>query len=85
MLQAYREVFEYLIEDFKTYKPLLSAVKNEYEMMLSYQRETIRQMEPLKVAHIFVFLLTCAVSCCEIDLTFYLAEVTLTFKIVCGL
>ena len=25
-LQAYREVFEYLIEDFKTYKPLLSKV-----------------------------------------------------------
>ena len=25
-LQAYREVFEYLIEDFKTYKPLLSQV-----------------------------------------------------------
>lgn len=48
-LKAHREVFEYLIEDFKTYKPLLSGIKNEYEMMLSYQRELIRQMEPLKV------------------------------------
>lgn len=47
-LQAHREVFEYLIEDFKTYKPLLSAIKNEYEMVLSAQREQVRQMEPLK-------------------------------------
>lgn len=47
-LQAHREVFEYLIEDFKTYKPLLSAIKNEYEMMLSYQRQQIRDLEPLK-------------------------------------
>ncbi|XP_059164929.1 translin-associated factor X-interacting protein 1-like [Physella acuta] len=47
-LQAHREVFEYLIEDFKTYKPLLSAIKNEYEMMLGYQRQQIRQLEPLK-------------------------------------
>ncbi|XP_072013895.1 translin-associated factor X-interacting protein 1-like [Amphiura filiformis] len=47
-LQAYREVFEYLIEDFKTYKPLLSAIKNEYELMLAQQREQIRELEPLK-------------------------------------
>lgn len=47
--QAFREVFEYLIEDFKTYKPLLSAIKNEYEMKLSHQREQIRELEPLKV------------------------------------
>ncbi|KAK3746382.1 hypothetical protein QZH41_018214, partial [Actinostola sp. cb2023] len=48
VLQAFREVFEYLIEDFKTYKPLLSAVKQEYEMMLVHQREAIRDLEPLK-------------------------------------
>ena len=48
--QAHREVFEYLIEDFKTYRPLLSAIKNEYEMMLAYQNEVIRQLEPLKVS-----------------------------------
>jgi hypothetical protein len=48
-LQAHREVFEYLIEDFKTYKPLLAAIKNEYEMMLAFQRQQIRQLEPLKV------------------------------------
>lgn len=47
-LQAHREVFEYLIEDFRTYRPLLSAIKNEYEMMLSYQRNVVRQLEPLK-------------------------------------
>ena len=42
-------MFEYLIEDFKTYKPLLSAIKHEYEMMLVHQREKIRELEPLKV------------------------------------
>ncbi|XP_069112675.1 translin-associated factor X-interacting protein 1-like [Argopecten irradians] len=47
-LQAHREVFEYLIEDFKTYKPLLSSIKNEYEMMLSFQRQQIRELDPLK-------------------------------------
>ncbi|XP_030059525.1 translin-associated factor X-interacting protein 1 [Microcaecilia unicolor] len=46
-LQPYREVFEFFIEDFKTYKPLLSAVKNEYEITLAQQREKIRSMEPL--------------------------------------
>lgn len=47
-LQAYREAFEYLLEEFKTYKPILSMIKNEYEMMLSLQREKIRELEPLK-------------------------------------
>lgn len=47
-LQAFREAFEYLIEDFKTYRPLLSAIKNEYEMMIVHQREKIRELEPLK-------------------------------------
>ncbi|KAM4614055.1 translin-associated factor X-interacting protein 1 [Discoglossus pictus] len=47
-LQPYREVFEYFIEDFKTYKPLLSAIKSEYEVTLAHQREQIRALEPLK-------------------------------------
>ncbi|XP_019638236.1 PREDICTED: translin-associated factor X-interacting protein 1-like [Branchiostoma belcheri] len=47
-LQAHREVFEYLIEDFKTYKPLLSSIKNEYETMLAHLRQQIRDLEPLK-------------------------------------
>lgn len=38
VFQVYREVFEYLIEDFKIYKFLLFGIKNEYEMMLVYQR-----------------------------------------------
>ncbi|XP_051884493.1 translin-associated factor X-interacting protein 1 isoform X2 [Pristis pectinata] len=47
-LQAYREVFEYFIEDLKTYKPLLSAIKNEYEIALARQRNRIRELEPLQ-------------------------------------
>ncbi|KAK2496177.1 hypothetical protein MC885_001871 [Smutsia gigantea] len=47
-LQPYREIFEFFIEDFKTYKPLLSSIKNAYEMMLAHQREKIRALEPLK-------------------------------------
>ncbi|XP_040536811.1 translin-associated factor X-interacting protein 1 isoform X3 [Gallus gallus] len=33
-LQPYREIFEFFIDNFKTYKPLLSAIKNEYEATL---------------------------------------------------
>lgn len=47
-LQAFREVFEYLIDDFKTYKPLLSQIKSEYENLLTCYREKIRDLEPLK-------------------------------------
>ncbi|XP_076988874.1 translin-associated factor X-interacting protein 1 isoform X1 [Tamandua tetradactyla] len=47
-LQPFREIFEFFIEDFKTYKPLLSSIKNAYEMMLAHQRERIRALEPLK-------------------------------------
>ncbi|XP_054956318.1 translin-associated factor X-interacting protein 1 isoform X16 [Pan paniscus] len=47
-LQPYREIFEFFIEDFKTYKPLLSSIKNAYEGMLAHQREKIRALEPLK-------------------------------------
>ncbi|NXT87306.1 TXIP1 protein, partial [Anhinga rufa] len=47
-LQPYREVFEFFIDNFKTYKPLLSAIKNEYEATLAHQKMTIRALEPLK-------------------------------------
>lgn len=47
-VQAHREVFEYLVEDFKTYKPIFAAIKNEYEMMLSHQDSYIKQLEPLQ-------------------------------------
>nr|XP_044994507.1 translin-associated factor X-interacting protein 1 [Jaculus jaculus] len=53
-LQPYREIFEFFIEDFKTYKPLLSSIKNAYEMMLAHQREKIRALEPLKAKLITV-------------------------------
>ncbi|POI34170.1 hypothetical protein CIB84_002078 [Bambusicola thoracicus] len=46
--QPYREIFEFFIDNFKTYKPLLSAIKNEYEATLAHQKETIRALEPLK-------------------------------------
>ncbi|XP_010167644.2 translin-associated factor X-interacting protein 1-like, partial [Antrostomus carolinensis] len=47
-LQPYREVFEFLIDIFKTYKPLLSAIKKEYEATLAHQKTQIRALEPLK-------------------------------------
>jgi len=47
--QAHREVFEHLMEDFKTYKPLLSAIKNEYDLYISYLQLQIAELEPLKV------------------------------------
>ncbi|XP_040265056.1 translin-associated factor X-interacting protein 1 [Bufo bufo] len=47
-LQPYRDVFDYFMEDFKTYKPLLCAIKNEYEVTLAHQREQIRALEPLR-------------------------------------
>ncbi|XP_010610570.1 translin-associated factor X-interacting protein 1 isoform X5 [Fukomys damarensis] len=47
-LQPYREIFEFFIEDFKTYKPLLSSIKNAYELMLAHQKEKIQALEPLK-------------------------------------
>ncbi|XP_066569657.1 translin-associated factor X-interacting protein 1 [Amia ocellicauda] len=47
-LQAYQEVFGYFIEDFKTYKPLLAAIKNEYEVTLAHLRGQIRSLEPLR-------------------------------------
>ena len=48
-LQAHREVFEYLIEGFKMYKPILSAIKNEYELYLHYLEEIVRELRPIRV------------------------------------
>ncbi|KND01399.1 uncharacterized protein SPPG_03209 [Spizellomyces punctatus DAOM BR117] len=47
-LQVYREVFDRFIEEFKTYEPLLSQVKNEYEMALQAQRRALDKLEPLQ-------------------------------------
>ncbi|XP_041964706.1 translin-associated factor X-interacting protein 1 isoform X2 [Alosa sapidissima] len=53
-LQTYREVFDCFIEDFKTYKPLLTAIKNEYEATLAYMRDQIRELEPLRTQLVLV-------------------------------
>ncbi|GAA6221259.1 translin-associated factor X-interacting protein 1 isoform X2 [Lates japonicus] len=47
-LQVYRNVFGCLIKEFKTYQPLLSAIKKEYENTLAYQQDQIRELEPLR-------------------------------------
>ena len=48
-VKVFREVFSTIIDDFKTYKPLLSAIKNEYEIMLTYFQEKVNELEPLRV------------------------------------
>jgi hypothetical protein len=47
-LQVYREAFSYFMEDFKTYKPLLSAIKNEYELLLDKYISRLHYIPPLK-------------------------------------
>ncbi|CAF1133761.1 unnamed protein product [Rotaria sordida] len=47
-LQVFREVFSTIIDDFKTYKPLLSAIKNEYEIMLTHLSDKVKELEPLR-------------------------------------
>lgn len=48
--QVFREVFATIIDGFKTYKPLLSSIKNEYEIMLIHLQDKIRELEPLRVS-----------------------------------
>ncbi|KAI3371659.1 hypothetical protein L3Q82_024223, partial [Scortum barcoo] len=47
-LQVYRDVFGCFIKEFKTYQPLLSAIKREYENTLAYQQDQLRALEPLQ-------------------------------------
>ncbi|XP_030280708.1 translin-associated factor X-interacting protein 1 isoform X2 [Sparus aurata] len=47
-LQVYRDVFGCFIREFKTYQPLLSAIKKEYETTLAHQQEQIRELEPMR-------------------------------------
>uniref|UniRef100_A0A3Q3M775 Translin-associated factor X interacting protein 1 n=1 Tax=Mastacembelus armatus TaxID=205130 RepID=A0A3Q3M775_9TELE len=47
-LQVYRNVFGCFIKEFKTYQPLLCAIKKEYENTLAYQQDQIRELEPLQ-------------------------------------
>nr|XP_020499920.1 translin-associated factor X-interacting protein 1 isoform X1 [Labrus bergylta] len=47
-LQIYRDVFGRFIKEFKTYQPLLSAIKKEYENILTFQQDQIQKLEPLQ-------------------------------------
>ncbi|XP_029952598.1 translin-associated factor X-interacting protein 1 [Salarias fasciatus] len=47
-LQVYSRAFACFIRAFKTYQPLLSAIKKEYENSLVHQQEQIRELEPLR-------------------------------------
>ncbi|XP_056334952.1 translin-associated factor X-interacting protein 1 isoform X2 [Danio aesculapii] len=53
-LQVYQEVFGYLIEEFKTYKPILSAIKKEYDITLAHLRDQIRDLLPLRAKLVLV-------------------------------
>jgi hypothetical protein len=48
-LQAHREAFEYLINEFKTYKPIMSTIKNEYELYIEQLQATLLRLKPLEV------------------------------------
>ncbi|KAM9753244.1 translin-associated factor X-interacting protein 1 isoform 1-T2 [Menidia menidia] len=43
-LQVYRNVFGCFISAFRTYQPLLSAIKNEYENALAHQQDQIQEL-----------------------------------------
>lgn len=47
-LQVYREAFTFFIEDFRTYKPILSAIKAEYEGMLDKYAQRLHFIPPLQ-------------------------------------
>ena len=38
----------YVIDDFKTYRPILSAIKNEYDMLLDKYAKRLHYIQPLK-------------------------------------
>ncbi|TRY86672.1 hypothetical protein DNTS_005017 [Danionella cerebrum] len=52
--KIYQEVFSYLIEEFKTYKPILFAIKNEYDVTLAHLRDQIHDLLPLKAKLVLV-------------------------------
>ncbi|KAJ3286765.1 Chk1 protein kinase, partial [Borealophlyctis nickersoniae] len=45
-LQVYREVWDYFIQEFKTYEPLLTAIKHEYETTIQEQRQELDKLYP---------------------------------------
>ncbi|KAJ7311949.1 hypothetical protein JRQ81_006271 [Phrynocephalus forsythii] len=44
-LQPYREVFEFFMEEFTTYKPLLASIKNEYDLTIAHLQQKIHSLE----------------------------------------
>nr|XP_016851707.1 PREDICTED: translin-associated factor X-interacting protein 1 [Anolis carolinensis] len=44
-LQPYKEVFEFFMEEFKTYKPLLASIKNEYDLTIAHLQEKLHSLE----------------------------------------
>ncbi|KAI8918748.1 hypothetical protein BC831DRAFT_516103 [Entophlyctis helioformis] len=47
-LQVFREAFDHFINEFKTYQPILSEIKNEYDHVVQAQREQLDKQESLK-------------------------------------
>ncbi|XP_041853039.1 translin-associated factor X-interacting protein 1 isoform X2 [Melanotaenia boesemani] len=47
-LQVYGNVFSCFMSACRTYQPLLSAIKKEYENTLAHQQDQIRELEPLR-------------------------------------
>eukprot|EP00753_Platysulcus_tardus_P003422 PLAT12454.13.p1 GENE.PLAT12454.13~~PLAT12454.13.p1 ORF type:complete len:1222 (-),score=621.41 PLAT12454.13:105-3770(-) len=47
-LQVFREVFQAFMEEFRTYKPLLSQIKNEYEQLVEKYSLRLQAIPPLK-------------------------------------
>uniref|UniRef100_A0A0L8GGN3 Translin-associated factor X-interacting protein 1 N-terminal domain-containing protein n=2 Tax=Octopus bimaculoides TaxID=37653 RepID=A0A0L8GGN3_OCTBM len=47
-LQAHQEAFEYLIDNFRTYKSLLSSIKNSYDLTLSKLRSQLHELNLMK-------------------------------------
>lgn len=48
-LQVYKDAFQHLINEFVLYKPFLSAVKNEYDSLISDFGDDLRIVSDLKV------------------------------------
>eukprot|EP01135_Chromosphaera_perkinsii_P002275 Nk52_evm61s221 gene=Nk52_evmTU61s221 len=47
-LQIYREVFKFIVNDFKTYKPILATIKHEYEEHIRLLQDKIGVASGLK-------------------------------------
>ena len=47
-LQVYREAFRHFMEEFRTYKPFLSAVKNEYDSVLDKYARRLHYIPALR-------------------------------------